>query len=220
MKNKRKGAKIKLLKRFSLLILIYLFSIFLAFILIGCSDIKNIEKINNININNKINNNKEIKKIKEIEVVNVETDIYKIISNKYKLDYKILKGITQRESDFNNLIINVNKNKNKLFQGSHKFVNKKLAINFANKIDKLKLNFDLGYNQINNNWKNVHFKKYDELFNINNNIEISAKILKYNLDKYCNNDINCRLSVYNTGYKKSEIGKKYRDKVIKYSKKY
>lgn len=148
-------------------------------------------------------------------------DIHKEVALKYNINYKILKGITRVESNFKNLAINVNRNKkHKNLQGSHYFNNKKEAIDFANKIDSLGLNFDMGYNQINNNWKNIHFKKYDELFDTTNNITISAKILSYNLKRYCNNDMICRLSVYNTGYKKSSIGKKYANKVIKYSKKY
>ena len=56
-----------------------------------------------------------------------------------------------------------------------------------------------------------------KLKNLNNeekNIEIAARIYKYNL-RQCGNNIICALSMYNTGYKNSTIGRKYAQKVLR-----
>ncbi len=81
-------------------------------------------------------------------------------------------------------------------------------------LDPLFLNYDIGICQINK----VHLKRLkldnEELLDRELNIDIAAKIYKYNLGK-CNDEIICALSMYNTGYKNSTVGKKYAKKVLK-----
>jgi len=143
-------------------------------------------------------------------------DIYKDVSKKYNIDYKILKGISVVESNNNIYAININSNKYK--KKSYLFKNKEKAILFAKKLYNEKINFDAGINQININWKKSKKFSIEDLFNKEKNLDLSRSILSYNLERYCNGDINCRLSVYNTGYKKSKIGKRYTNKVILSSK--
>lgn len=172
----------------------------------------------NLNINDvtdfifKKNNGltKEETKIKELE------SIYKKARKRQNLDFRILLRISKKESNFNNLVININRNKKyKELIGSHKFKNIEERVKYVEETELKKLNYDAGISQINGNWKTYYKLTSRDLFNIEKNVNTSARILRKNLDKYCNQDLTCRLSVYNSGYKKSEIGLKYARDVIK-----
>ena len=151
----------------------------------------------------------------ELNKINEIKDIYVKLGKKYNLDYKLLLAISKKESNFNNLAINVNANKsNKDLIGSHKFKDINEAIDYTYKLDKLKLNYDAGISQINSNWRKYYKLENKDLFLIEKNVNLSARILRDNLNKYCNQDLTCALSVYNSGYKKSTIGLKYAEGVI------
>lgn len=153
---------------------------------------------------------KEETKIKELE------SIYKKARKRQNLDFRLLMRISKKESNFNNLVININRNKKyKELIGSHKFKDIDEAVKYVEETELKKLNYDAGISQINGNWKTYYKLTSRDLFNIEKNVNTSARILRKNMDKYCNQDITCSLSVYNSGYKKSEIGLKYADGVLK-----
>ena len=81
-------------------------------------------------------------------------------------------------------------------------------------LDPLFLSYDVGICQINNQHLDRFNLDNEDLLDIEHNIEVATKIYKYNINK-CKNDIICALSMYNTGKRKSEIGKKYAKKVLR-----
>ncbi len=154
-------------------------------------------------------------------------EIDRIFESKAKendVNPKTLKAICQHESDNNAYAINVNKTKNKKnkdFIGSYNFVMNVEADLFMNTVlEPMKLNYDIGYCQINSQHLGKSLANID-LLNIEKNIEKAAKIYKYGVD-YCSakkskNQLECSLSMYNTGKTNTEspIGAKYAKKVIK-----
>jgi len=141
-------------------------------------------------------------------------EIYKEKAKLYKIDYKTLRAIAEVESDNIPYVINVNK-KEKKYEGSHVFKTVKEADEYMDKVlEKNKLNYDIGICQINSWWLKRLKLKNEDLLNPTKNIEISARILKHNL-YICNNNLECALSVYNTGKKDSKVGNLYAKKVLK-----
>jgi hypothetical protein len=135
--------------------------------------------------------------------------------HKYDVNHRTLKAICKVESNHQDYVINVNKSILNIQKGPHLFksaFNANLYMDYV--LDPLLLNYDIGICQINK----VHLKRLnldnEDLLDRELNIDIAAKIYKYNLKK-CNNEIICALSMYNTGYKNSSIGKKYAQKVLK-----
>jgi soluble lytic murein transglycosylase-like protein len=144
---------------------------------------------------------------------------FKEQSEKYKVNYKTIHAICKKESNLNANVVNVNKSIFDVQRGPHYFSNSisaNIYMDFV--LDPLFLNYDIGICQINSN----HLKRLkldnEELLDEEKNIEVAAKIYKYNL-KACKNRIMCALSMYNTGYKNSTIGKKYARRVLKERKK-
>lgn len=138
---------------------------------------------------------------------------------KYNVNYKTLYAICKHESNHKTNVINVNKSIFNIQKGSHYFTSAfkaNLYMDFI--LDPLLLNYDIGICQINK----IHLKRLnldnEDLLDRELNIDIAAKIYKYNLKK-CNNRIICALSMYNTGYKNSKIGRAYAKKVLRIRKK-
>ena len=124
-------------------------------------------------------------------------------------------AICKKESNFNPYVINVNKSLFDIQKGPHSFTNWISANAYMDLVlDPLFLNYDIGICQINK----LHLDRLgldnEELLNEETNIEVAAKIYKWNL-KSCNGNTMCALSMYNTGYKNSSIGKRYAKKVLK-----
>ena len=162
----------------------YIIFILISFIFIGCSK----KPINEIFINK---------------------------GKKYNVNHKTLYAICKVESNHNANVVNVNKSIFNIQRGGHYFSSAFEANLYMDYVlDPLLLNYDIGICQINK----VHLKRLkldnEELLDEELNIDIAAKIYKYNLNK-CNNDIMCALSMYNTGYKNSKVGMKYAKKVLK-----
>lgn len=148
-------------------------------------------------------------------------------SEKYNINLKTLKAICKHESKFNPYAINVNKNETaikKNLVGSYNFKIKEEAQLFMNVVfDKPNISFDVGYCQINNQHFSKNNLESEDLLDIETNIEMSAKIYRYGVDK-CSKTykegtkelVECSLSMYNTGKmsKNSKIGKEYANKVI------
>jgi soluble lytic murein transglycosylase-like protein len=134
---------------------------------------------------------------------------------KYNVNHKTLYAICKVESNHNKNVINVNKSIFNIQKGPHYFDSAfKANLYMDYVLDPLLLNYDIGICQINK----MHLQRLkldnEELLDTELNIDIAAKIYSYNLKK-CNNKIICALSMYNTGRKKSTIGKKYAKKVLK-----
>ena len=134
---------------------------------------------------------------------------------KYNVNYKTLYAICKIESNHNENVVNVNKSIFNIQKGPHYFNSAfKANLYMDYVLDPLRLNYDIGICQINKQ----HLKRLnldnEELLDKELNIDIAAKIYKYNLEK-CNNQTTCALSMYNTGYKNSTAGKKYAQKVLR-----
>ncbi len=136
-------------------------------------------------------------------------------SQKYNVSHKTLNAICKVESNHNENVINVNKSLFNIQQGPHYFSSAfKANLYMDYVLDPILLNYDIGICQINKQ----HLKRLnldnEELLDRELNIDIAAKIYKYNLNK-CNNNRTCALSMYNTGYANSTKGKRYAQKVLR-----
>lgn len=134
---------------------------------------------------------------------------------KYNVNHKTLRAIAEVESGNYSYVINVNKSIFDVQRGYHRFDGWFTANLYMDTVlDPLGLNYDVGKCQINK----IHFDKNDldneDLLDDKTNIYMAAKIYKYNV-KACRGNLRCALSMYNTGRKKSKIGYRYADKVIK-----
>lgn len=188
-------------------------SILSIFFLTGCVD-KKLEKDNKIEVKEKTNKNTK----EDIESYFIDK------AKKYNIDIQTLRAICKHESKFNPYAINVNKNKTaevKELVGSYNFNIKEEAQLFMNVVfDKPNLSFDVGYCQINNQHFTKNNLESEDLLDIEKNIELSAKIYRYGVDRCIKanskNLVECSLSMYNTGKLNTEspIGIKYAQKVI------
>lgn len=192
-------------------------ALFLSFVLLfsGCS-IKTTEVVvNNTIVNNTIVINDEESKIEKIfakkaEALNVSSDT--------------LKAICNVESKNNPYAVNVNQTKDAKASlvGSHSFQIEEEADLFMNVLlDPKKLNYDIGYCQINSQHLKANNLENVDLLDVEKNIDMAAKIFKENVE-YCEMrgikpTLNCALSMYNTGksHNKSKVGAAYAQKVIK-----
>ncbi len=137
------------------------------------------------------------------------------IAKDNNINHKTLIAICKKESNLKPYVINVNKSILDIQRGPHYFTNSisaNLYMDFV--LDPLLLNYDIGMCQINKIHLNRLNLDNDDLLDEEVNIDVAAKIYKWNL-KTCNNDIMCALSMYNTGYKNSTVGMKYARKVLK-----
>ena len=137
------------------------------------------------------------------------SDLYYRIASKYNINYKTLHAICFTESSEEPFVIHVNGG---YYSGSHRFSSASQSLNYINRYlgDS---NFDIGFCQINNWWINRLNISHSQLLTKSFNIDLAASIYRDNL-KRCNNDVNCALSLYNTGKKWSSIGKKYSKRVL------
>lgn len=134
---------------------------------------------------------------------------------KYNVNHKTLYAICKLESNHNENVINVNKSILNIQKGPHYFSSAFKANLYMDYIlDPMLLNYDIGICQINKQHLDRLDLDNEELLDRELNIDIAAKIYKYNLGK-CNNKIECALSMYNTGYKNSTIGRRYAKKVLR-----
>ena len=134
---------------------------------------------------------------------------------KYNVNHKTLYAICKAESNHNPNVINVNKSIFNIQKGPHYFESAfKANLYMDYVLDPLLLNYDIGICQINK----AHLKRLkldnEDLLDRELNIDVAARIYRYNLKK-CNDEVVCALSMYNTGRKKSTIGKKYAQRVLK-----
>mgnify|MGYP003868684097 CR=1 FL=1 len=131
----------------------------------------------------------------------------------HNVDSKTLKAICKLESGHNAYVINVNKSIFDIQRGAHWFdtwIGANLYMDTI--LDPLGLNYDIGICQINTQHLDRLQLDNEDLLDAQKNIEIAAKIYRYNLTQ-CDGNRRCALSMYNTGYKNSTIGMKYADKV-------
>lgn len=136
------------------------------------------------------------------------------IGKAHNVNHKTLMAICKKESGLKPYVINVNKSLFNIQKGPHYFdtwIGANSYMDFV--LDPLFLNYDIGMCQINK----VHLDRLDldneDLLDKETNIEVAAKIYYWNL-RQCNNNTICALSMYNTGYKNSTIGKRYAKKVL------
>ncbi|MEA3352603.1 MAG: transglycosylase SLT domain-containing protein [Campylobacterota bacterium] len=136
------------------------------------------------------------------------------IARQNNVNHKILMAICKKESNLKPYVINVNKSIFNIQKGPHSFdtwIGANSYMDFV--LDPMLLNYDIGICQINT----VHLTRFDldneDLLDTETNIQIAAKIYNWNL-RQCKGDIVCALSMYNTGYKNSTIGKRYAKKVL------
>ncbi len=138
---------------------------------------------------------------------------------KYNINHKTLTAICKVESNHNENVVNVNSSILDIQRGPHYFdsaFSANLYMDYV--LDPLLLNYDIGICQINKQHLSRLNLDNEELLDREINIDIAAKIYKYNLKK-CKNKIICALSMYNTGNGNSTIGKKYANKVLRARKK-
>lgn len=138
------------------------------------------------------------------------------LSKKENIDTKLIEAICYVESKHTNNVVNVNSSVFNIQKGSHyfdSFITANMYMDLV--LDPMLLNYDIGICQVNK----LHLKKYnldnEDLLDEETNISIALKILKWNLKK-CNFNKVCALSMYNTGYKNSTIGKQYAKRVLTY----
>ncbi len=135
--------------------------------------------------------------------------------SKYNINHKTLTAICKVESNHNENVVNVNSSILNIQRGPHYFdsaFGANLYMDYV--LDPLLLNYDIGICQINKQHLSRLNLDNEDLLDRELNIDIAAKIYKYNLGR-CSNKIICALSMYNTGSGNSRIGKKYADKVLR-----
>jgi hypothetical protein len=142
-------------------------------------------------------------------------ETFEQIGKENSVDHMTLMAICKQESNLKEYVVNVNKSIFNIQKGGHYFdtwIGANSYMDFV--LDPLFLNYDIGMCQINK----IHLERFDldneDLLDKETNIEIAAKIFKWNL-KACRGNVRCALSMYNTGYKNSSIGKAYAKKVLK-----
>ncbi len=137
------------------------------------------------------------------------------IAEQNNINHKTLIAICKKESNLKPYVINVNKSLFNIQRGPHSFDSWFAANAYMDFVlDPLFLNYDIGMCQINK----IHLDRLDldneDLLDEDTNIEAAAKIYKWNV-KQCRGEIICALSMYNTGYKNSTIGRVYANKVLR-----
>ena len=139
---------------------------------------------------------------------------FKAIASDNNVNHKTLMAICSKESGLKPYVVNVNKSLFNIQKGPHYFdtyIGANTYMDFI--LDPLMLNYDIGICQINK----IHLGRLEldneDLLDEETNINVAAKTYKWNLNQ-CSGDIMCALSMYNTGYKNSSIGKSYARSVL------
>jgi hypothetical protein len=136
---------------------------------------------------------------------------------RHHVNYKTLRAIAEVESHNYDYIVHLNYNH--IFSGSHRFDGYLGANAYMDYVlDPTFANYNIGVCQINKIWLDIYDLDNEDLLDRETNIDIAARIYKQNL-KRCKNNIYCALSLYNTGRKKSKIGRKYANRVLRARKK-
>ena len=136
-------------------------------------------------------------------------------SQRHKLDHHTLMAIAEVESGNESNVINVNESLFNIQKGPHYFDNWFTANLYMDTIlDPLFLSYDVGICQINVQHLDRNGLDNEDLLDDEINIELAAKILRHNLN-LCKGDYNCALSMYNTGERNSEKGRRYTKKVLR-----
>jgi hypothetical protein len=141
--------------------------------------------------------------------------IFKEESKRQNINFKTMYSICKKESSLNNNVVNVNKSILDIQRGPHYFKSSfktNLYMDFV--LDPLNLNYDIGICQINKQHLKKNNLDNEDLLDIRTNVRLATSIYKYNLKK-CDFKIICALSMYNTGKRKSSIGFKYANNVLK-----
>ena len=134
---------------------------------------------------------------------------------KYNINYKILHAICKTESSLKVNVVNVNESILDIQRGPHYFNYTFQANLYMDLVlDPLLLNYDVGICQINKQHLDRLGLDNEDLLDRETNIEIAAKIYRYNIKK-CRGNISCALSMYNTGTRNSKRGRAYAKKVLK-----
>ena len=140
-------------------------------------------------------------------------------AEKYNLNHHTLRAIAEVESGNESNVINVNKSIFNIQKGPHYFDNWFTANLYMDTIlDPLFLSYDVGVCQINVQHFDRNGLDNEDLLDDEINIELAAKILRHNLN-ICGGNYNCALSMYNTGQKSCEKGRRYTSKVLRARKK-
>jgi len=149
-----------------------------------------------------------------------QKDYFLQAGKKYGVNHRTLRAIAHHESGNKNNVVNVNRSIFNVQQGPHYFDNWFTANLYMDTVlDPLFLNYDIGICQINKMYLDKNNLDNEDLLDPEINIDMAAKIYKYNV-RACKGNLRCALSMYNTGHKRSKIGFRYADKVIKIRKKY
>ena len=140
-------------------------------------------------------------------------------AEKYNINKDTLRAIAEVESNNESNVINVNASIFNIQKGPHYFSNWFFANLYMDTIlDPLFLSYDVGVCQINTQHLEKNGLDNEDLLDDEINIELAAKILRYNLN-LCRGNYICALSLYNTGKKNSAKGIKYAHKVLMMRKK-
>lgn len=136
------------------------------------------------------------------------------IAKEHNVNHKTLIAICKKESNLKPYVVNVNKSIFNIQRGPHYFDTWYGANAYMDFIlDPLLLNYDIGMCQINK----IHLERFDldneDLLDEETNIEAAAKIYNWNV-RQCGGEIICALSMYNTGFKNSNVGRSYARKVL------
>ena len=136
-------------------------------------------------------------------------------SKKHRVNYHILRSIAEVESGNRSNVINVNESIFNIQQGPHYFDNWFTANLYMDTIlDPLFLSYDVGVCQVNNMHLDRNDLDNEDLLDDEINIDLAAKILRYNLKK-CDGNYRCAINMYNTGQKDSAVGRRYVNKVMR-----
>lgn len=144
---------------------------------------------------------------------NEHDSLYKEISKKYDIDYKLIRAICYTETSGNEFMVNINNMNKNGHNKSYNFDSKEDAIKFVNNNDLENKDYDSGLCQINNYWFDKLGVTKENIFDKERNVNLSYIILQDNLNE-CNGNIMCALSMYNTGYKFSYKGITYATTVL------
>lgn len=139
---------------------------------------------------------------------------FKVSAKEHNVNYHILRSIAEVESGNRSNVINVNKSIFNIQQGPHYFDNWFTANLYMDAVlDPLFLSYDIGICQVNNMHLDRNDLDNEDLLDDEINIDLAAKILKYNLRK-CGGNYKCAINMYNTGQKDSSVGRRYYRKVM------
>jgi len=136
-------------------------------------------------------------------------------AKRHSVNEHTLRAIAEVESNNRSNVVNVNSSIFNIQKGPHYFSSWFTANLYMDTIlDPLFLSYDVGICQINVEHLKNNSLDNEDLLDDETNIELAAKILRYNLN-LCRGDYICALSMYNTGKKNSYTGKRYANRVLR-----